>query len=242
MPLLELKDVSLDYGPIRAVDRASISVEPGEVVAIIGGNGAGKSTLLKGVSGLLTPSEGSILFDGQDISRLPPHQRVARGIAMSPEGRQVFPDQTVHDNLVLGAYARGLSDKALTAAIDEQFDLFPRLRERRDQPAVTLSGGEQQMLAMARALMASPRLLLLDEPSLGLAPLIVRDIFQIIRSLRERQITILLVEQMATMALKAAHRAYVLETGRITLTGTGAELLNDPKVRAAYLGVAHDAA
>jgi len=242
MPLLELKDVSLDYGPIRAVDRASISVEPGEVVAIIGGNGAGKSTLLKGVSGLLTPSEGSILFDGQDISRLPPHQRVARGIAMSPEGRQVFPDQTVHDNLVLGAYARGLSDKALAAAIDEQFDLFPRLRERRDQPAVTLSGGEQQMLAMARALMASPRLLLLDEPSLGLAPLIVRDIFQIIRSLRERQITILLVEQMATMALKAAHRAYVLETGRITLTGTGAELLNDPKVRAAYLGVAHDAA
>ncbi|MCA0317824.1 MAG: ABC transporter ATP-binding protein [Proteobacteria bacterium] len=240
--MLELKDVSLDYGPIRAVDRASISVEPGEVVAIIGGNGAGKSTLLKGVSGLLTPSEGSILFDGQDISRLPPHQRVARGIAMSPEGRQVFPDQTVHDNLVLGAYARGLSDKALTAAIDEQFDLFPRLRERRDQPAVTLSGGEQQMLAMARALMASPRLLLLDEPSLGLAPLIVRDIFQIIRSLRERQITILLVEQMATMALKAAHRAYVLETGRITLTGTGAELLNDPKVRAAYLGVAHDAA
>ncbi|WP_293419376.1 ABC transporter ATP-binding protein [Phreatobacter sp.] len=242
MPLLELRDVSLDYGPIRAVDRASISVEPGEVVAIIGGNGAGKSTLLKGVSGLLTPSEGSILFDGQDISRLPPHQRVARGIAMSPEGRQVFPDQTVHDNLVLGAYARGLSDKALAAAIDEQFGLFPRLRERRDQPAVTLSGGEQQMLAMARALMASPRLLLLDEPSLGLAPLIVRDIFQIIRSLRERQITILLVEQMATMALKAAHRAYVLETGRITLTGTGAELLNDPKVRAAYLGVAHDAA
>ncbi|MBL8567625.1 MAG: ABC transporter ATP-binding protein [Phreatobacter sp.] len=240
--MLELRDVSLDYGPIRAVDRASISVEPGEVVAIIGGNGAGKSTLLKGVSGLLTPSEGSILFDGQDISRLPPHQRVARGIAMSPEGRQVFPDQTVHDNLVLGAYARGLSDKALAAAIDEQFGLFPRLRERRDQPAVTLSGGEQQMLAMARALMASPRLLLLDEPSLGLAPLIVRDIFQIIRSLRERQITILLVEQMATMALKAAHRAYVLETGRITLTGTGAELLNDPKVRAAYLGVAHDAA
>ena len=239
MALLELRNVCLGYGPIRAVDNASLHIDEHEVVAIIGGNGAGKSTMLKGISGLLGLGSGQILFAGADISQMPPHRRVAAGIALSPEGRQVFSDQSVHDNLVLGAYARGLDKATLDAEIEAQFDLFPRLRERRNQMSMTLSGGEQQMLAIARALMAKPRLLLLDEPSLGLAPIIVRDMFRIIRSLKDKGIAILIVEQMATMALKVAHRAYVLETGRITLSGTGEQLLHDPKVRAAYLGVAH---
>lgn len=237
--MLKIQDVHLAYGPISAVRRATIDVESGEVVAIVGGNGAGKSTLLKGIAGLMPVSSGQILFEKEDVTRLPPHRRVARGIALSPEGRQVFPDQSVYDNLTLGAYFRRLSNDALEAEVEEQFKLFPRLRERRDQLAVTLSGGEQQMLAIARALMGKPRLLLLDEPSLGLAPKIIQEIFDIIVSLRRSGITILLVEQMANMALAIADRAYVLETGNVTLSGTGQQLLHDPKVRAAYLGVSH---
>ncbi|MBO9112679.1 MULTISPECIES: ABC transporter ATP-binding protein [Rhizobium/Agrobacterium group] len=240
--MLELQNVHLNYGPISAVRDASIKVRSGEVVAIVGGNGAGKSTLLKGIAGLIPMQSGKIVFDSEDITRVPPHHRVARGLALSPEGRQVFPDQSVYDNLSLGAYFRGLSKNALDAEIEEQFALFPRLRERRNQLSVTLSGGEQQMLAIARALMSKPKLLLLDEPSLGLAPKIIQEIFAIIVSLRKSGITILLVEQMANMALAIADHAYVLETGRVTMTGTGQQLLHDPKVRAAYLGVAHNAA
>jgi branched-chain amino acid transport system ATP-binding protein len=240
--MLKIQDVHLAYGPISAVRRATIEVEAGEVVAIVGGNGAGKSTLLKGIAGLMPVSSGQILFEKEDVTRLPPHRRVARGIALSPEGRQVFPDQSVYDNLTLGAYFRRLSNEALEAEVEEQFKLFPRLRERRNQLAVTLSGGEQQMLAIARALMGKPRLLLLDEPSLGLAPKIIQEIFDIIVSLRRSGITILLVEQMANMALAIADKAYVLETGNVTLSGTGQQLLHDPKVRAAYLGVSHGTA
>jgi branched-chain amino acid transport system ATP-binding protein len=240
--MLELRNINLAYGPITAVRGVSIKVEQGEVVAIVGGNGAGKSTLLKGIAGLMAAETGEIIFDGNDITRVPPHVRVARGLALSPEGRQVFSDQSVYDNLTLGAYFRGLSKPALEAEIEEQFKLFPRLRERRNQLAETLSGGEQQMLAIARALMSKPKLLLLDEPSLGLAPKIIQEIFAIIVSLRKAGITILLVEQMANLALAIADRAYVLETGRVTMSGTGQQLLHDPKVRAAYLGVTHDAA
>jgi branched-chain amino acid transport system ATP-binding protein len=239
MPMLELQGVGLSYGAIRAVTDASISVEQGQVVAIVGANGAGKTTLLKAIAGLMPPSAGTVRFEGQDITRMAPHRRVAAGIALSPEGRQVFPDQTVRDNLVLGAWSRGLEPRALEAEIDAKFEIFPRLRERQGQMAVTLSGGEQQMVAIARALMGAPRLLLLDEPSLGLAPLIVREIFATIRRLRAAGVTVLLVEQMANLALGVADRAYVLETGRVTLSGTGQELLRHPQVRAAYLGGAH---
>jgi len=239
MPMLELEGVSLSYGAIRAVTDASIAVQQGQVVAIVGANGAGKTTLLKAVAGLMPLSAGRVRFEGQDISRTAPHRRVAAGIALSPEGRQVFPDQSVRDNLVLGAWSRRLDAAALEAEIEAKFEIFPRLRERQTQIAVTLSGGEQQMVAIARALMSAPRLLLLDEPSLGLAPLIVREIFATIRRLRERGVTVLLVEQMANLALGVADRAYVLETGRVTLSGTGQELLRHPKVRAAYLGGVH---
>ncbi|EHL99944.1 ABC transporter, ATP-binding protein [Acetobacteraceae bacterium AT-5844] len=237
--MLEVSTASIGYGPIRAVAEASIRVEAGQVVAIVGANGAGKTTLLKSIAGLLPLSSGHIHFEGRDITAMPPHRRVGAGIALSPEGRQVFPDQTVRDNLELGAWSRNLSSSALEDAVEEQFNLFPRLRERQGQMAVTLSGGEQQMLAIARALMSAPRLLLLDEPSLGLAPLVIKEIFAIIRTLRGRGITVLLVEQMANLALGVADRAYVLETGRVTLSGTGAELLLHPQVRAAYLGAGH---
>jgi branched-chain amino acid transport system ATP-binding protein len=237
--MLEIEGAGLSYGAIRAVTEATIAVEAGQVVAIVGANGAGKTTLLKAVAGLVPLAAGRIRFEGQDISAMPAHRRVAAGIALSPEGRQVFPDQSVRDNLVLGAWSRRLSAAALEAEIEEKFALFPRLRERQQQVAVTLSGGEQQMLAIARALMGAPRLLLLDEPSLGLAPLVVREIFATIRRLRDRGVTVLLVEQMANLALGVADRAHVLETGRITLSGAGQELLRHPQVRAAYLGGAH---
>jgi branched-chain amino acid transport system ATP-binding protein len=231
-----MDSVGLAYGPIQAVSSASIEVEKGQTVAIVGANGAGKTTLLKSIVGLMPLASGRIHFEDKDISALASHRRLAAGIALSPEGRQVFGDQTVRDNLELGAYSRGLKAAALEAAMEEQYNLFPRLRERQDQMAITLSGGEQQMLAIARALMGAPKLLLLDEPSLGLAPLIIKEIFSIIRALRGRGMTILLVEQMANLALGVADRAYVLETGRVTLSGTGAELLQNPQVRAAYLG------
>jgi branched-chain amino acid transport system ATP-binding protein len=237
--MLRLDGVSVSYGPIEAVTDASIEVGQGQVVAIVGANGAGKTTLLKAVAGLLQPRAGRILFEGQPITATAPHRRVQLGIAMSPEGRQVFSDQTIRDNLELGAYARRLGKAEMNAELEQQYLLFPRLRERQDQVSATLSGGEQQMLAIARALMGAPRLLLLDEPSLGLAPLIIKEIFAIIRDLRKRGITILLVEQMANLALRLADRAYVLDGGRITLSGSGAELLAHPEVRKAYLGSAH---
>ena len=234
--MLRLESVEIFYGAIQAVRGVSLEVRAGEVVAIIGANGAGKSTLLKGIAGLESMRTGRVFIDGQDATTIPPHKRVSLGIALSPEGRGVFPDQTVYDNLLLGAYQKKYDDSTLAKKVSEAFELFPRLEERAQQLAGTLSGGEQQMLAMARALMSEPRLLLLDEPSLGLAPLIIRDIFRTIATLRQRGLTILLVEQMATQALAAADRAYVLETGRITLEGSGTELLNNAQVRAAYLG------
>jgi branched-chain amino acid transport system ATP-binding protein len=234
--MLKLESVKVSYGAIEAVKGVSLEVRQGEVVTIIGANGAGKSTLLKSICGLEPVSGGRILLDGQDVARVKAHQRVAMGVAMSPEGRGVFADQTVRENLMLGGYTRKQDKTAMDAAIEREFNRFPRLRERQDQLSGTLSGGEQQMLAIARALMSEPRLLLLDEPSLGLAPLIIKDIFNAIRELRASGLTILLVEQMAKQALGVADRAYVLETGFITLEGSGRELLNDPKVKAAYLG------
>lgn len=234
--LLRIENLEVHYGAIEAIKGVSLHVEPGEVVTIIGGNGAGKSTLMKTISGLEPAASGRVVFCGQDITRMAGHLRVPLGIAQSPEGRQVFPDQTVRDNLMLGAHHRKDGAQAIAADIAAQFATFPRLRERQDQMAGTMSGGEQQMLAIARALMSRPRLLLLDEPSLGLAPLIVKEIFGVIRQLKASGVTILLVEQMANQALAVADRAYVLETGRITLQGKGSELRRDPKVRAAYLG------
>jgi branched-chain amino acid transport system ATP-binding protein len=234
--MLKISDLKVHYGAVEALKGVSLEVQAGEVVALIGGNGAGKSTLMRAISGLEPAAGGSIAFQGTDIARLPPHRRVALGISQSPEGRQVFADQSIHDNLLLGAYLRHDSDAAIQADIEAQFDIFPRLRERQRQLAGTLSGGEQQMLAISRALMSRPKLLLLDEPSLGLAPLIVKEIFGVIRALKARGVTILLVEQMANQALKVADRAYVLQTGLITLSGPARELLVDPAVREAYLG------
>ncbi len=232
--MLEIDQLAVRYGAIEALKGVSLQVNTGEIVTLIGGNGAGKSTLMKAISGLEPLAGGAIRFEGRDLADVPAHRRVALGIAQSPEGRQVFADQTVHDNLVLGAYLR--RDAGIDKDIEAQFTLFPRLRERSAQLAGTLSGGEQQMLAMSRALMARPRLLLLDEPSLGLAPLVVREIFSVIRTLRERGVTVLLVEQMANQALKVADRAYVLKTGEITSQGAARALLADPAVREAYLG------
>jgi branched-chain amino acid transport system ATP-binding protein len=239
MTMLKVRELKVNYGAIDALKGISLEVQQGEVVTIIGGNGAGKSTLMKAISGLEPAAGGEIRFEGNDITRLPPHKRVPLGVAQSPEGRQVFPDQSVRDNLLLGAYHRDAKPDELEREIEEQFTIFPRLKERQDQAAGTMSGGEQQMLAMARALMSKPRLLLLDEPSLGLAPLIVKDIFRVIVAVKQRGMTILLVEQMANQALGVADRAYVLETGRITMEGTGRELLANPKIREAYLGKSH---
>ncbi len=237
--MLKIEGLKVNYGAIQALKGVTVEVKAGEVMTIIGGNGAGKSTLMKAISGLEPTVGGTVRFEDRDITKVPAHQRVPLGIAQSPEGRQVFPDQTVRDNLMLGAYHRKASVAELEAEIEGHFLTFPRLKERQDQYAGTMSGGEQQMLAIARALMARPKLLLLDEPSLGLAPLIVKDIFNVIRAVRDSGITILLVEQMANQALAVADRAYVLETGTITRTGTGRELLADPKIKEAYLGKAH---
>ena len=234
--MLKLESVSISYGAIQAVRDVSIDVPRGEVVTIIGANGAGKSTLLKSIVGLEPVAGGRISFDGQDITKTPAHRRTGMGVALSPEGRGVFSDQSVRDNLLLGAYSKKSDSAHTEQKIEQFFELFPRLKERQEQFAGTLSGGEQQMLAIARALMSEPKLLLLDEPSLGLAPLIIRDIFNTIRALRETGLTILLVEQMANQALGVADRAYVLETCSVTLQGKGSDLLKDPKVRAAYLG------
>jgi len=234
--LLHIEDLRVRYGAIEALKGVSLDVYEGEIVTIIGGNGAGKTTLMRSISGLQAVAAGRMLLSGQDITALPGHQRGMLGIAQSPEGRQVFADQSVYDNLLLGAWHRRVDAQEIAADIAAQFARFPRLRERQRQLAGTLSGGEQQMLAIARALMARPKLLLLDEPSLGLAPLIVQEIFDIIRALRGQGMTILLVEQMANQALAVADRAYVLETGTITAQGAATNLRHDPKVRAAYLG------
>jgi branched-chain amino acid transport system ATP-binding protein len=239
-PLLELDGVSAGYGPVQALSAVSIRVMPGEIVTLIGANGAGKSTLLMTICGDPRPRAGRILLEGRDIAGLPTHAIMRLGLAQSPEGRRVFPRMTVDENLIMGAEtlgggAGGGADRS--ARRDAVFALFPRLRERLGQRAGTLSGGEQQMLAIGRALMSRPRLLLLDEPSLGLAPLIVRQIFGAIRGLNEETgLTVLLVEQNANLALRLAHRGYVLVNGRIAMEGTGAELLARPEVRDAYLG------
>ena len=235
--MLKLKDVDVSYGPVSALRSISIEVKPGTVVAIIGANGAGKSSTLKTIAGLEPAAAGSVFFMDQDITNMPAHRRPALGMALSPEGRGVFPDQSVRDNLTLGAYSRRHDKEGIARGIARAFQLYPILGKRQDQPAGTLSGGEQQMLAIARALMSQPKLLLLDEPSLGLAPLIIEEIFATIRALRAQGLAILLVEQMANQALAIADYAYVLETGRVTHSGTGRDLARDPKVRAAYLGM-----
>jgi branched-chain amino acid transport system ATP-binding protein len=234
--LLELESVDAFYGRIQALRGMSMKVERGEVVALIGSNGAGKTTTLRTISGLMHPGSGSIHFDGRDITRTGPSKIVEMGICQSPEGRRLFPRMTVVDNLFMGAYTR--SDKpGIAADMDHVFKLFPRLLERRTQIAGTLSGGEQQMLAMGRSLMAKPKVLMLDEPSLGLAPILVETIFSIIREINSQGMTVLLVEQNAHKALEAAHRGYVLETGVIVQTGTGKELLESEEVQKAYLGM-----
>ena len=233
--ILEIKDLNVSYGGIKAVKDISFSVPKGEVVTLIGANGAGKSSTLRSVVGLVRPESGSIQFKGQELAGLPTGQIVAKGITLVPEGRRVFPDLTVLENLKIGAYMR---KDSLEEDLKWVHDLFPRLKERSWQLAGTLSGGEQQMLAIGRALMSKPELIMMDEPSLGLAPLIVKGVFDIIRDINQQGVTILLVEQNANMALKAANLGYVMETGRITLTGTGAELLENEEVKAAYLGKA----
>ena len=235
MALLELRDVRAKYGAIEALKGISLTVEAGEIVTLIGANGAGKTTTLTSISGLHKPSSGTVLFDGRDLTAVAPHDIVRLGLVHSPEGRRVFPRMTVAENLEMGAYTR--TDKpGILADFERVYELFPVLRERKLQPAGTLSGGEQQMLAVGRAMMTRPKLLLLDEPSLGLAPLIVARIFQVIQTLNQQGVTILLVEQNARMALKIAHRAYVLETGEVTMAGAAADVLADPRVAAAYLG------
>lgn len=235
--LLEIDNVTLLYGRIQALHGISIEVNEGEVVALVGANGAGKSTTMRAISGLRPIASGAIRFNGQDISRMRADLRVGLGICQSPEGRGIFPGMTVLENLEMGAYIRKDS-AAIAADMARVFGLFPRLEERRKQIGGTMSGGEQQMLAVGRALMSRPRLLLLDEPSMGLAPLLIQQIFNIITEINEQGTTILLVEQNAQQALSRAHRAYVLETGSIVKSGTGAQLLNDPAVKEAYLGVA----
>ncbi|MBE1502702.1 branched-chain amino acid transport system ATP-binding protein [Amycolatopsis lexingtonensis] len=236
MTLLELSDVSVHYGRIQAVSGLSISVQEGEIVTLIGANGAGKSTTMRAISGIRPISSGKITFAGEDISKLRGDLRVVRGISQAPEGRGIFPGMTVMENLDMGAYARK-DRKDLAEDLERVFELFPRLAERKTQMGGTMSGGEQQMLAIGRALMAKPKLLLLDEPSMGLAPQFIQQIFRIITEINKQGTTVLLVEQNAQQALSRAHRAYVLETGRITKSGSGKELLADNSIKEAYLGV-----
>jgi branched-chain amino acid transport system ATP-binding protein len=235
--LLELENVTLLYGRIQALHGISLSVGEGEIVALIGANGAGKSTTMRAISGLRPVAQGSIRFEGRDITKLRADLRVVRGVSQSPEGRGIFPGMTVRENLEMGAYTRR-NRVEINQDMERAFTLFPRLKEREKQVGGTLSGGEQQMLAVGRALMSRPKLMLLDEPSMGLAPMLIQQIFDIIVEINQQGTTVLLVEQNAQQALSRAHRAYVLETGQIVKSGTGAELLNDPAVKDAYLGVA----
>lgn len=237
MSLLELHNIDVHYGRIQAINDLSLTVDEGEIVSLIGANGAGKTTTMKTISGLLTASAGQILFEGEDITTMPAHTRVTRGISQAPEGRGIFPGMTVAENLDMGTYGRR-ERKGVDDDLDRVYTLFPRLKEREKQLGGTMSGGEQQMLAIGRALMAKPRVLLLDEPSMGLAPQFIRQIFSIITEINAQGTTILLVEQNAKQALSRAHRAYVLETGRVTKTGVGRDLLADKSIIEAYLGVA----
>ena len=231
--LLRIEDLKVNYGGIEAVKGISLTVEEGQIVTLIGANGAGKSTTLRTISGLVKPRSGRITFGGTDITGMDPTSIVKQGITMAPEGRRIFPDMTVKENLRVGAYLR---KDNIGPELEMVYDLFPRLKEREWQAGGTLSGGEQQMLAVGRALMARPKLMMLDEPSLGLAPLVVKSIFEIIQRINQQGVTILLIEQNANMALQVAHNAYVLETGRITMADTGARLLADERIKEAYLG------
>ncbi|WP_441436045.1 ABC transporter ATP-binding protein [Arthrobacter sp. RAF14] len=237
MSLLELKNVSVHYGRIQAIHNMSFAVEEGEIVSLIGANGAGKTTTMRTVSGLLNPSSGSISFMGKDITSMKAHLRVLQGISQAPEGRGIFPGMTVMENLGMGSYGRKDSS-GIAKDLERVFDLFPRLKERSKQFGGTMSGGEQQMLAIGRALMSNPKLLLLDEPSMGLAPQFIRQIFKIVTEINNQGTTVLLVEQNANQALARSHRAFVLETGSITHQGTGKELMANPAIKEAYLGVA----
>ncbi len=234
--MLELRNVHSYYGSIHALKGISFTVNDGEVVALIGANGAGKSTTLRTIQGLIRPREGTIVLDGEALEKLPTHEIVKRGVSQSPEGRMIFPQMTVMENLEMGAYSRN-DKEGVQKDLDRALELFPRLKERLKQRGGTLSGGEQQMLAMARALMARPRVLLLDEPSMGLAPILVEQIFDIVREINQQGTTVLLVEQNATMALQVANRGYVLEVGQIALSGTAEELRNNQQVQDTYLGV-----
>ncbi|MDE2372371.1 MAG: ABC transporter ATP-binding protein [Burkholderiales bacterium] len=234
--LLAVRDLSVNYGPVEAVRGIGFELRAGEIVALVGANGAGKSTTLMALSALVRKAAGSVRFDGREIAALAPHRIVASGLVQVAEGRATLTTMTVRENLELGAYTRRLSAAARARELDKIYALFPRLQERRDGLAGNLSGGEQQMLAIGRALMAAPRLLLLDEPSMGLAPIVVQEIFRKLREINRDGQSILLVEQNLRQALKIAHRGYVIETGRIVLEGSGAELLADPRVQEAYLG------
>ncbi len=240
MPLLEIKDMTVSYGRIEALHGISLTVEEGELVTLIGANGAGKTTTMRAISGIRPLTKGSIIFDGQDITKMKAHLRVIAGIVQAPEGRGVFPGMTVQENLDMGHYGRTFPNKAeYKTTLDRVYELFPRLAERRTQMGGTMSGGEQQMVAIGRALMARPRVLLLDEPSMGLAPMIIQQIFRIISDINKTTgVTILLVEQNAQQALSRSDRAYILETGEVVKTGPGPELLADPAIKEAYLGVA----
>ena len=236
-PLLELKRLQVAYGGIQAVKGIDLGVEQGELVCLIGANGAGKTTTLKGITGLQPVKSGSIHYDGEDITGKPAFQLVRKGLSMVPEGRGVFGALTIDENLAMGAYTRD-DAAAIRQDAERVFELFPRLKERRRQTAGTLSGGEQQMLAMGRAMMSRPKLLLLDEPSMGLAPLMVQKVFETVLAIAKEGVTILLIEQNAKLALEVSRRGYVMESGEITIAGSARELLSDPKVRAAYLGEA----
>ena len=233
---LEIKDLRVHYGKIEAIKGVSVVVNEGEIVTLIGANGAGKTTILKTISGLRPVSSGSINFDGQDLNKIPAHERVDLGISQVPEGRGIFAGMTVLENLEMGKYNRKNRKNEMDEDLDRIYTLFPRLKERTSQAGGTLSGGEQQMLAMGRALMARPKVLLLDEPSMGLAPQMIANIFRIITEINKQGVTILLVEQNAQQALQRAHRAYILETGSVTKEAAASDLLNDPAVREAYLG------
>ena len=232
--MLDIKGLNVHYGGIHALRGIDITVEEGSIVTLIGANGAGKSTTLRAIMSLEKPSAGQVFFEEKEITKQTTVQKVKNGFTLVPEGRRIFPNLTVYENLVLGAYIR--KDSSVKKDIDWVMELFPRLSERIDQKGGTMSGGEQQMLAIGRALMSKPKLLMMDEPSLGLAPLIIKDIFRIIREINKQGMTILLIEQNANMALKIADKAYVLETGNIAMEGTGAELLENPEIKAAYLG------
>lgn len=235
MALLEVKDLEVYYGMINALKGVSFEVNEGEIVSLIGANGAGKTTILHTVTGLISAKSGSIIYDGKDITKVPPHKIVYMGMAHVPEGRRVFQQLSVYDNLKLGAYSR--KNKAeIAKSLERVYNHFPRLKERKNQVAGTLSGGEQQMLAMGRAMMSDPKIIVMDEPSMGLSPLLVKEVFSIIKAMHESGITVLLVEQNAKMALSIADRAYVLETGNITLSGTGKELSESEDIKKAYLG------